>query len=37
MVEKFHEYLYRLIFDVHTGNNPLTYVLAVAKLDAASH
>ena len=36
-VEKFHEYLYGLIFSVHTDNNPLTYVLTTAKLDAASH
>ena len=37
MVEKFHEYLYGLTFDVYTDNNPLTYVLTTAKLDAASH
>ena len=37
MVEKFHEYLYGPTFDVHTDNNPLTYVLTTAKLDAASH
>ena len=37
MVEKFHEYLYGLNFDVYTDNNPLTYVLTTAKLDAASH
>ena len=37
MVEKFHEYLYGLTFNVHTDNNPLTYVLTTAKLDAASH
>ena len=34
---KFHEYLYGLTFDVYTDNNPLTYVLTTAKLDAASH
>ena len=37
MVKKFHEYLYGSTFDVHTDNNPLTYVLTMAKLDAASH
>ena len=37
MVEKFHEYLYGSTFDVYTDNNPLTYVLMMAKLDAASH
>ena len=37
MVEKFHEYLYGLTFDVHTDNNPLTCVLTTARLDAASH
>ena len=36
MVEKFHEYLYGLTFNVHLDNNPLTYVLTTAKLDAAS-
>ena len=34
---KFHKYLYGLTFDVYTDNNPLTYVLTTAKLDAASH
>ena len=37
VVEKFHEYLYGSTFDVYTDNNPLTYVLTTAKLDAASH
>ena len=37
VVKKFYEYLYRLIFDVHIDDNPLTYVLTIAKLDAASH
>ena len=33
--EKFHEYLYGTKpFEVFTGNNPLTYVLTSAKLDA---
>ena len=36
-VEKFHEYLYGSTFNVHANNNPLTYVLTTAKLDAASH
>ena len=37
VVKKFHEYLYGSTFDVNTDNNPLTYVLTMAKLDAASH
>ena len=37
VVEKFHEYLYGLTFDMYTDNNPLTYVLTTAKLDATSH
>ena len=37
VVEKFHKYLYGSSFDVHTTNNPFTYVLTTAKLDAASH
>ena len=37
VVKKFHIYLYGLTFDVHTDNNPPTYVLITAKLDAASH
>ena len=37
VVEKFHKYLYGSTFDVYTDNNPLTYVLTIAKLDAASH
>ena len=33
--EKFHEYLYGSnLFEVYTANNPLTYVLSSAKLDA---
>ena len=33
--EKFHEYLYGSnMFEVYTDNNPLTYVLSSAKLDA---
>ena len=37
VVEKFHKYLYGLTFDVHTDNNPLTYILTMAKLDASSN
>ena len=32
--EKFHDYLYGGKFEVVTDNNPLTYVLTTAKLDA---
>lgn len=35
--DKFHDYLYGNIFDVVTDNNPLTYILSKAKLDATSH
>ena len=35
--EKFHEYLCGSTFNVHTDNNPLTYVLTTAKLHTASH
>ena len=37
VTDKFHEYLYGAKFDVYTDNNPLTYVLTSAKLDAAGH
>ncbi|KAK7881158.1 hypothetical protein WMY93_029567 [Mugilogobius chulae] len=37
ITEKFHDYLYGASFVVVTDNNPLTYVLTSAKLDAASH
>ena len=37
ITEQFHEYLYRNTFDVYTDNNPLTYVLTTAKLDAMGH
>ena len=37
VVEKFHEYLYGSNFDVYTDNNPLMYILTMARLDAASH
>ena len=33
-MERFHEYLYGGHFDVYTDNNPLTYILTAAKLDA---
>lgn len=35
--EKFHDYLYGANFKVLTDNNPVTYVLTSAKLDATSH
>ena len=34
---KFHEYLYGQRFTVYTDNNPLTYILSTAKLDAVGH
>ena len=34
---KFHKYLYGNKFEVLTDNNPLTYVLTTAKLDATGH
>ena len=34
VTDRFHEYLYRGTFDVYTDNNPLTYILTSAKLDA---
>jgi len=34
---KVHDYLYGQKFTVLTDNNPLTYVLTTAKLDAAGH
>ena len=34
VTERFHEYLYGGHFEVYTNNNPLTYVLTTAKLDA---
>ena len=33
ITEQFHEYLYGGTFEVHSDNNPLTYVLTTAKLD----
>jgi hypothetical protein len=35
--EKFKDYLYGAEFVVYTENNPLTYVLSSAKLDATGH
>jgi transposase InsO family protein len=37
VTEKFHDYLYGAKFTVLTDNNPLTYVLTSAKLDATGH
>ena len=34
VTERFHEYLYGGKFEVYTDNNPLTYILTTAKLDA---
>jgi transposase InsO family protein len=36
VTDKFHDYLYGATFNVKTDNNPLTYVLSSAKLDATS-
>ena len=33
-MDRFHEYLYGGQFDIYTDNNPLTYILTLAKLDA---
>ena len=33
-MDRFHEYLYGGQFEVYTDNNPLTYILTSAKLDA---
>lgn len=37
VTEKFHDYLYGASVVVVTDNNPLTYILTSAKLDAANH
>ena len=37
VTEKYHDYLYGSTFTVLTDNNPLTYVLISAKLDATGH
>ena len=34
VTEKFHDYLYGSLFEVITDNNPHTYILTKAKLDA---
>ena len=34
VTDQFHEYLYGGEFEVYTDNNPLTYILTMAKLDA---
>ena len=34
ITDQFHEYLYGGTFEVHSDNNPLTYVLTTTKLDA---
>ena len=34
MCDRFHEYLYRGRFEIFTDNNPLTYILTTATLDA---
>ena len=37
VTQKYHDYLYGSQFTVLTDNNPLTYVLSSAKLDATGH
>ncbi len=37
ITEKFYDYLYGQEFTVYTDNNPLSYVLTTAKLDASGH
>ena len=37
IADKFHEYLYGTEFQVFTDNNPLTYILTTAKMDATGH
>jgi hypothetical protein len=37
VTQKFHDYLYGHHFVVRTDNNPLTYILTTAKLDAVGH
>ena len=34
LTDRFHEYLYGGNFQVYTDNNPLTYILSSAKIDA---
>ncbi len=37
VVDNFRDYMYASQFTVHTDNNPLTYILTSAKLDAIGH
>ena len=37
VTDQLHEYLYGNTFDVYTDNNPLTYVLTMAKLDVMGY
>ena len=37
VTKRFHVYLYGNNFTVYTDNNPLTYILTAAKLDATGH
>ena len=37
VTKRFHEYLYGNEFTVYTDNNPFTYILTTAKLDATGH
>lgn len=37
VVDKFHDYLYGAQFKVQTDNNPLTYILTTARLNATGH
>ena len=37
LTKRFHEYLYGNDCMVYSNNNPLTYILTTAKLDATSH
>ena len=37
ITDRFYGYLYGATFDMYTDNNPLTYILSTAKLDAMGH
>jgi hypothetical protein len=37
VVDRFHDYLYGVGFEVKTDNNPLTYMLTTARLDVTGH
>ncbi|XP_075454672.1 uncharacterized protein LOC142493868 [Ascaphus truei] len=37
VVDKLHDYLYGVQFEVRTDNNPMTYINTSAKLDATGH